>query len=186
MTKVDLHRYDEAWERDALDILPQVYGSPRSLEQSLLSEISLRPQHRVLDLRQAADFQAWHLPQSINLPLASVSPQTPSPFSDPAVLEAQWVELEQIFHDDSVVSDLGSAHVVVLCYGGDSARVATSVLRNRGVEADSVRGGYRALKMYGIGSEAVRESTSTSASASNSAKVPVAATISVSSVSLDD
>jgi hypothetical protein len=33
---------------------------------------------------------------------------------------------------------------------GDSARVATSVLRAKGLEADSVRGGHRALRMYGI------------------------------------
>lgn len=99
------------------------------------------------------------------------------------MLEAQWVELEQIFHDDRVVADLGTAHILVLCYDGDTARVATSVLRARGVEADSVRGGYNALKIYGIGSEAVRESSSTSAS--NSAKVLIAATISVSPVSLD-
>lgn len=188
LTKVDLHRYDEAWERDALDVLPQVYGSPRSLEQSLLSEISLKPQHRVLDLRKAADFRAWHLPESINLPLTSVSPHTPSPFSDAAVLEAQWVELEQIFHDDRLVSDLGTAHVLVVCYNGDTARVATSVLRAKGLQADSVRGGYRALKMYGIGSEDVvapSAATSTSTSASNSGKVPIAATISVSPVPLD-
>lgn len=180
MTKVDLHRYDEAWERDALEVLPQVYGSPRSLEQSLLSEISLKPQHRVLDLRKAADFQAWHLPESINLPLSSVGPHTPSPFSDPAVLEAQWVELEKIFHDDSLVSDLGKAHVLVVCYDGDTARVATSVLRAKGLEANSVRGGYHALKMYGIGSEA-----SVSSSSSASTKVPTAATVTVSSVPLD-
>lgn len=40
-------------------------------------------------------------------------------------------------------------HVLVVCYDGDSARVATSVLRARGLEADSVRGGYRALQMFG-------------------------------------
>lgn len=179
---MDLHRYDEAWERDALDVLPGVYGSPRSLEQSLLSEISLKPQHRVLDLRKAADFRAWHLPESINLPLTSVSPHTASPFSDPAVLEAQWLELEQIFHDDRLVSDLGSAHVVVICYDGDTARVAASVLRAKGVEADSVRGGYRALKTYGIGREGMSVPVSTSTSTSHSEKVPVATTISVSPV----
>ena len=92
LTKVDLHRYDEAWERDALEVLPEVYGSPRSLAETPLREITLKPQHRVIDLRKAADFGEWHLPESINLPLNSVGPHTPSPFSDPTVLEAQWVE----------------------------------------------------------------------------------------------
>lgn len=181
LTKVDLHRYDEAWERDALDVLPEVYGSPRSLQQSLQREINPK-QHRVLDLRKAADFRAWHLPESINLPLISLGPHTPSPFSDPTMLEAQWVELEQIFHDDRQSADLGSVHVLVVCYDGDTARVATSVLRAKGVEADSVRGGYRALTLYGIGSERASGPTSTSTSAANSGKVPITTTVSVSAV----
>lgn len=177
LTKVDQHGYDEARERDALDVLPEVYGSPRSVEQDLRGEINPK-QHRVLDLRKAADFRAWHLPESINLPLVSVGSHTPSPFSDPGVLEAQWVELEQIFHDDRRVADLRSAHVLVVCYDGDTARVATSVLRPKNVEADSVRGGYRALRMYGIGSE--RSSTPTSVF--NSGNASIAASISVSKV----
>ncbi|KAJ5580844.1 hypothetical protein N7450_007145, partial [Penicillium hetheringtonii] len=176
LTKVDLHRYDEAWERDALDVLPEVYGSPRSLSETPLREITLKPQHRVIDLRKSEDFQAWHLPGSINLSLDSIGPHSPSPFSDPSILEAQWVELEQIFQS-RILSDLGSCHVLVLCYDGDTARVATSVLRARGLDADSVRGGYRALKVYGIGSEEVPSD--------EKVKVPVATTVSVSAVPLD-
>ncbi|KAJ5929580.1 hypothetical protein N7454_006530 [Penicillium verhagenii] len=177
LTKVDLHRYDEAWERDALDVLPQVYGSARSLAESQLSEITLKPQHRVLDLRRPDDFRAWHLPESINLPLTSIGPHTRSPFSDAAVLEAQWVELEKIFRDGRLVSQLGSHHVLVVCYNGDTARVATSVLRAKGLEADSVRGGFHALRIYGIGSEGPAVSTK--------APGPIAATVSVSAVPLD-
>lgn len=169
LTKVDLHRYDEAWERDALEVLLNVYGSPRCLEQSLL------PHHRVLDLRKAEDFQAWHLPESINLPLTSVGPHNPSPFSDPAVLEAQWVELETIFQDDRLVTDLGAAHVLLICYNGDTARVATSVLRAKGVQADSVRGGHHALKIYGIGSEPRASSSCTSIP--NTAKLSIETTV---------
>ncbi|KAJ5144959.1 hypothetical protein N7448_002351 [Penicillium atrosanguineum] len=175
LANVDLHRYDEAWERDALEVLPQVYGSPRSLEHSLLSEISLRPQHRVIDLRRTGDFGAWNLPESINLPMNSLGPHTSSPFSDPAVLEAQWVELEKIFNDGKLVTDLASHHILVVCYNGDTARVATSVLRAKDLEADSVRGGYHAMSMYGIGSEAPMSST----------KFPIAAAVSVSAVPLD-
>ncbi|KAJ5412010.1 uncharacterized protein N7487_006369 [Penicillium crustosum] len=175
LTKVDLHRYDESWERDALEVLPQFYGSPRPLAQSLLSEIVLKPQNRVLDLRQPDDFSAWHLPDSMNLPLSSVGPQSPSPFSDPDVLEAQWVELEKIFKDDVLVSDLGRHHILVVCYNGDSARVATSVLRAKGLEADSVRGGHRALGMYEIGSERPI----------STAKGPITATVSVAAVPLE-
>lgn len=158
-----------------MEVLPQFYGSPRSLAQSPLSEIVLKPQNRVLDLRQKDDFHAWHLPGSVNLPLSSVGPHSPSPFSDPGVLEAQWVELEKIFKDDVLVSDLGRHHVLVVCYDGDSARVATSVLRAKGLEADSVRGGHRALRMYGIGSENPISTT----------KGPLGATVSVAAVPLE-
>lgn len=184
MTKVDHHRYDEEWERDALEVLARVYRSPRPLEQSLLCEISLKPQHLVLDLREAADFRAWHLPESINLPLASISPNTPSPFSDPAVLEAQWVELEKIFSSDTLAPDLGNAHVLVVCYDGDTARVATSVLRAKGFQADSVRGGHGALKTYGIGRQN-HPTPASSASTTSTTKLPIAATVSVSAVPLD-
>ncbi|KAJ5090565.1 hypothetical protein N7532_009249 [Penicillium argentinense] len=173
LTKVDLHRYDEAWERVALDVLPDIYGSPRSLAQTPLHEITLKPQARVLDLRQEPDFLAWHLPGSMNVPLRSLGPGTPSPFSDPGVLEAQWVELEAVMDRLVRASELGSTHVLVVCYDGDTARVATSVLRARGVEADSVRGGHTAMKMYGIGNEAIEP-----------VKVSQA-TVSVSAVPLD-
>lgn len=111
----------------------------------------------------------------MNLPLSSVGPHSPSPFSDPGVLEAQWVELEKIFKDDVLVSDLGRHHVLVVCYDGDSARVATSVLRAKGLEADSVRGGHRALRMYGIGSESPISTT----------KGPIGATVSIAAVPLE-
>lgn len=84
------------------------------------------------------------------------------------------MELEKIFTDDVLVSDLGRHHILVVCYDGDSARVATSVLRAKGVEADSVRGGHRALKMYGIGNES-----------SITAKEPLGATITVAPVPLE-
>lgn len=96
------------------------------------------------------------------------------------MLEAQWVELEQIFQD-KLVSDLGSHHVLVVCYDGDTARVATSVLRARGLEADSVRGGYRAMKIYGIGNDGPIAGAATG----EQVKVPIATTVSVSAVPLD-
>ena len=36
--------------------------------------------------------------------------------------------------------------MLVLCYGGDTSRVATSVLRAKGVDAVSVGGGFQALQ----------------------------------------
>lgn len=91
------------------------------------------------------------------------------------------MELETIFKDARLVSDLGSYRVLVVCYDGDTARVATSVLRAKGIDADSVRGGHRALRMYGIGSETAGCEGSVSADCATS-KMPLATTVSVSAV----
>lgn len=100
------------------------------------------------------------------------------------MLEAQWVELEQIFGDERLISDFGPCHILVVCYDGDTARVATSVLRAKGLDADSVRGGHHALRMYGIGSKTAERGVSVSANCSAS-KMPISATVSVSAVPLD-
>lgn len=101
----------------------------------------------VIDLRQAADFETGHLPDAVNLPLRSLGASTASPFFDAAVLEAQWRELDSLFASGSpALSAVSGRRVLLVCYGGDTARVATSVLRARGVEAYSVRGGYRAVE----------------------------------------
>jgi cysteine synthase A len=91
------------------------------------------------------------------------------------VLEAQWVELERIFSNASLVSDLDSHRVLLLCYDGNTARVATSVLRAKGLEAESIRGGCQVLRSYGIGDDIVPASN----------KVPYQTTVSVSAMPLD-
>ncbi|KAE8355074.1 tryptophan synthase beta subunit-like PLP-dependent enzyme [Aspergillus coremiiformis] len=168
LAKVDLYRYDESWERSPIVLFTHFYDVPAVLSQSLLSDIKLRPQCCVLDLRTAADFALWCLPGSVNIPLHSLDSHTQKPFSDPKVLEAQWLELETMFHDSSVVtSKLTTHHLLVICYNGDTARVATSVLRAKGAAADSIRGGYQALKDHGLwgnsGVELVEEKKSVTA-----------------------
>jgi cysteine synthase A len=69
------------------------------------------------------------------------------------VLEAQWLELETLFKAEQALSKLRGQHVLVICYHGDTARVATSVLRAKGIEADSLRGGYQALRDHGLWGE---------------------------------
>lgn len=55
-----------------------------------------------------------------------------------------------MFSDEMALSRLQGHHVLVICYHGDTARVATSVLRAKGIEADSLRGGYQALRDHGL------------------------------------
>ncbi|EAW13404.1 putative cysteine synthase B [Aspergillus clavatus NRRL 1] len=151
LSRVDLYRYDESWERSPIVLFTHFYyETPRALSDSLLSTLELRPLCRVLDLRTAADYSTWNLPGSVNLPLCSVDSHTPKPFTEPSVLEAQWLELEALFTNEQALHMLRDHHVLVICYHGDTARVATSVLRAKGIEADSLRGGYQALKDHGL------------------------------------
>ena len=106
----------------------------------------------ILDLRNTIDFVKWTMPGSSNLPLKSLDPDKPSPFSDPSTLKKQWRELESLFSDNSRNDGAMSAtrfkdqQVLLLCYNGDTSRVGTSVLRAKGVEAVSLKGGMNPLR----------------------------------------
>ncbi|RAK85693.1 cysteine synthase B [Aspergillus costaricaensis CBS 115574] len=143
---VDLYRYDESWERSPVVLFTDYYEIPQCFSTHPLSAMVLRPLHCVLDLRTAGDFGTWHLPGSVNIPLHSLDSHTAKPFSDADVLEAQWLELEALFSNADVLGKLSGQQVLMLCYHGDTARVASSVLRAKGIAAVSLRGGYQALK----------------------------------------
>ncbi|GLB01659.1 hypothetical protein AtubIFM57258_000069 [Aspergillus tubingensis] len=143
---VDLYRYDESWERSPVVLFTDYYEIPQCFSTHPLSAMVLRPLRCVLDLRTAGDFGTWHLPGSVNIPLHSLDSHTAKPFSDADVLEAQWLELEALFSNADVLGKLSGQQVLMLCYHGDTARVASSVLRAKGIAADSLRGGYQALK----------------------------------------
>jgi rhodanese-related sulfurtransferase len=158
--KADLYRYDEKWERtasEAIDaffdvdrgaLLDMVLADPKSASVSTIDLHSiLRPRQdtTIIDLRQPQDFNNFHLPGAVNMPF--VTDNTPSPFSDAKLLEALWKSLEDTFKEpgQELQSLLQDRQVLLACYDGDSARVATSVLRAKGYEADSVGGGFQAL-----------------------------------------
>ncbi|KAL7624931.1 hypothetical protein AAE478_004145 [Parahypoxylon ruwenzoriense] len=158
LTKVDLYRYDEAWEEDAAAVLPRFLdvnraGTQEGLipnhnlivdEKALEGVVAPKAGTAIIDLRQYADFEKFSFPGSINLPFAD--PSNPSPFSKPAVLEALWLKLEGHFSSTHELLPLMQGkRILLLCYDGDSGRVATSVLRAKGYEASSVKGGFWAL-----------------------------------------
>lgn len=157
---VDLHRYDEAWEWDAGQALSTLYGLSTSELTSLSTSIHkdvhinvsssplLGSGHVLLDLRSSADFDVCHLPGAVNRPLLSCSSSTPSPFFNPQLLESQWLELESVF-DISTVEILSNKSVFLVCYDGDTSRIATSVLRAKGISACSIRLGVRDLNFDG-------------------------------------
>ncbi len=105
----------------------------------------------IVDLRSADDFEACHLPGSLSLPLDSLKSSSPSPYSDARILEQQWTELDgklreidTKFHKSTVMGE--GIRMLVICYGGDTARIATSVLRARKVPAFSLAGGFLGLR----------------------------------------
>ncbi|KAL1636997.1 hypothetical protein SLS58_009523 [Diplodia intermedia] len=127
LTAVDRYRYDSTWERPASTALPSFYD---------ISSGSPLPSTTIIDLRHPTDFALWHLPAAVNAPQASVSRTAPSPFADAAVLAAQWRELDAFFGAEGGSAALGDGRrVLLVCYDGDAARVATSVLRARGAAA---------------------------------------------------
>lgn len=127
LTKVDKYRYDEAWELSPTTVLPLVRDA------------------LVLDFRQLADFRDFHFPNALHIPLENVNSSSSSPFFAPELLSKQWTELETLFSQSFLQSQFGGRKLLCLCYNGDTARVATSVLRAKGFEADSVKGGFSAL-----------------------------------------
>ncbi|KAF5545594.1 cysteine synthase A [Fusarium mexicanum] len=160
LLKVDLYRYDEKWERSASEALDAFFdvdrealldlvladpkiGSVNTVELQCI--LRSKQDTTIIDLRQADDFSMFHLPGAVNMPFAQRG--TPSPFSDAKLLESLWKNLEGAFKAPGaeLQSLLSGRRVLLTCYDGDSARVATSVLRAKGYEADSIRGGYQAL-----------------------------------------
>ena len=127
------------------------------------SALVLRTNSVLIDLRQPADFAQWHLPSAVNVPLSSLTASTPNPFSDPSTLKEEWCELEALTEGDKEMaaqlepisnssgqgpltpSTLHNRNVTLHCYNGDTARVATSVLRAREIDAYSIKGGVRAI-----------------------------------------
>ncbi|KAJ4263095.1 hypothetical protein NW762_006713 [Fusarium torreyae] len=160
LLKVDLYRYDEKWERSASEALDAFFDVDRgALLDMVLADPKSRPVNTVnlqgvlrsrqdttvIDLRQPQDFDNFHLPGAVNMPF--VHADVPSPFSDAKLLESLWKTFEDSFKapGNDVQSLLQGRRVLLTCYDGDSARVATSVLRAKGYEADSIRGGFQAL-----------------------------------------
>lgn len=165
MAGVDLYRYDEAWEKDALKILTEFYCLDQMLVRDILfflcrrrssarsgweRIVSPKPDTIIVDLRQREDFEEFSLPGSVNFPL--VTTDTRHPFADPSVLATLWRKLDSTLGSENpeICSQLKGKRSLILCYDGDSARVATSVLRAKGYSADSMRGGIEALYELGL------------------------------------
>lgn len=122
-------------------------STPRYVDTSSASLIPRSPNTVIVDLRRQEDYQTHHIPGSENVPV--VESKDWEPFSDAKVLETLWLKLEATFEATSEIGKKMEQHrskpILLLCYNGNNARVAASVLRAKGFEADCVRGGFRSL-----------------------------------------
>lgn len=104
----------------------------------------------VIDLRSSQDFNNGHLPGANNIPLATLTAETPSPFEDVNVLQTQWKILRAMCDENGELGHLSSTTIsgsnVLLCYNGETSRLATAVMRARGIRAYSGKGGVNAIR----------------------------------------
>jgi cysteine synthase/rhodanese-related sulfurtransferase len=148
LTAVDLYRYDEKWELAVADAIPRFGTSIPTLGGCFWKPL---PDVIIIDLRRPQDFAEGHLPDAVNKPLNTLNRGTTTPFSDPKVLEQQWTELDNLVREGKLLdvsvdlAVLQASSVLVVCYDGDTSRMATSVLRAKQVDASSIRGGMKAL-----------------------------------------
>ncbi|KAF1984277.1 tryptophan synthase beta subunit-like PLP-dependent enzyme [Aulographum hederae CBS 113979] len=162
----DQNKHDERWElspNQAIQMLTsRVLASTTS---KLLRPSCKRPSCRrkticnsssrlsskisILDLRQPADFAAGHLFGSQSSPLKNLTVETGDVFGDAEVLRTMWMGLKEKFEGkeaEELLEKKKKGPLVVLCYDGETGRLATSLLRKRGVKAFSVRRGWEGLR----------------------------------------
>lgn len=99
----------------------------------------------ILDLRQKHDFEKEHMSGSMSSPLKQLTERTGDIYSDSNALHMHWKNLKAKFIDDCVRLGSKTSSLLVLCYDGETSRLAVSILRAQGYSAFSVFGGYRAL-----------------------------------------
>lgn len=160
LLKVDLYRYDEKWEKEGSQVLRDYFHIDESEMNELFHRArrnsscelpalstAIRPKDdaAIIDLRQASDFNESKLPGSVSLPIAQAGAK--SPFFDPSLLSDTWTRLENEFASpgNTLREAISGKRILVVCYDGDSARVAASVMRAKGYEVDSLRGGLDGL-----------------------------------------
>lgn len=158
---VDTDEYDGRWELNANGAMAMLYGQDRAQEtQPLCSKVPSSATHycsihlphssnvTIIDLRSSQDFDDGHIPSAISTPLTNLTAATPSPFDDVDTLQDQWTDLKAKCKDEELGRILNGAtgSCMVLCYNGETSRLATAVMRVQGVEAYSVKGGMAAIQ----------------------------------------
>ncbi|KAI9150232.1 Cysteine synthase K/M:Cysteine synthase B [Paramyrothecium foliicola] len=120
-------------------------------EDRLNAEAATRP--LIIDLRDAATFQKEHVAGAHAVTLEGLTPKTANGdlFGDANAVHWAWSRLRELFDSKETAELLKAAQssgreVIVVCYDGDASRLATSILRSRGIAASSIEGGWNGLK----------------------------------------
>lgn len=153
LLNVDTDEYDGRWELGAQDAMTLLYGKDWNEKKHLLSiivpngvtyESPISPfsssSITVVDLRSSKDFADSHIRGAFNTPLANLTATTPSPFDHVNVLQNQWKDLKTKYTDEEL-NQILKGSCLVICYNGETSRLATAVMRAQGTQAYSVRGG---------------------------------------------
>ncbi|KAK5659569.1 hypothetical protein OQA88_771 [Cercophora sp. LCS_1] len=108
----------------------------------------------VLDIRPKAQFEKQHLPGSISMPLEKMTPELADGdlFGDANATFLIWNEIQDMFASSQgkrLIEGLKKSgqSMVVICHDGNASLLATSTMRNRGVDVFNVRGGFERLKL---------------------------------------
>jgi rhodanese-related sulfurtransferase len=99
----------------------------------------------LLDIRQKNNFDKEHMCGSLSSPLKQLTETTGDIFADSNALRMYWTNLRAKFADEATRLGMKSSTLMVLCYDGETSRLAVSILRAQGYTAFSVFGGYSAL-----------------------------------------
>ncbi|KAL8746864.1 MAG: hypothetical protein Q9190_001188 [Brigantiaea leucoxantha] len=160
LLEYDTNGYDVSWELDkekaaALLTRASITSSPTSAPASSERTISNADRDiMILDLRSAEDYSSYHIPHSVSTPLQNLTAATPPPLADlqkTGVLIEQWAALKSKFDDHDTMLEDGIAvkrnrPITALCYNGQTSKIASAILRARGLEAYSVKDGIQALR----------------------------------------
>ena len=163
---VDTDEYDGRWEISAHSAMTMLYGEDwnedwnehkhplcgKAISNGVIHNNSVKPEQSlkvtVIDLRSSKDFDDEHVCGAISTPLANLTAATPRPSDNVDTLQQQWKDLKAKCEGEELKNALNTASnsCLVLCYNGETSRMATAIMRAQGVEACSVMGGMVALR----------------------------------------
>ncbi|QDS72599.1 hypothetical protein FKW77_001460 [Venturia effusa] len=152
----DQDKYDERWEltpEQTTKLLTRASRTKRGPRPCARPSCRTKPschssgtsKATILDLRQKQDFDKEHMCGSTSSPLKQLNERTGDIFSDANALHMHWKNLKNKFDTESPRLGSKNLSLLVLCYDGETSRLAVSILRAMGYSAFSVFGGYAAL-----------------------------------------